>query len=170
MKKLSNLLINLISVALIIGNCNQVLALNIPKEKNTSYYVKEKFLGRWDMQTIVTDSNCPFVLKGTTTESNLEIVPIPGSESEPNILKTSWQGGSWSKSFGTLKILNNNEAIAERVTEFVSKDNNNWKAILVDHLRLSDNDTIQSESIVIQYKNNALVGKYKTYSILTKSN
>lgn len=168
MKELNKLLIKLVSIALIIGNCSQVLALYIPKENDASYYVKEKFLGRWDMQTIVTDSNCPFVLKGTTTESNLEIVPIPDSEPGSKILKTSWQGGRWSKSSGTLKILNNNEAVSERITEYTTEDNSSWKAILIDHLRLNENDTIHSESIVIQYKNNTLVGKYKTYSILTK--
>lgn len=139
-------------------------AITIPKE-NEQHTEINKFLGKWNMQTIVIDSSCPFVLVGTTTESNLEIEPLDEKKS----LKAFWEGGNWTSSTGTIKLLNKKEAITERVTEFISNDRNNWKAILIDHLKLSDNDTMQSESIVIQYKNGLAVGEYRTISILTKA-
>ena len=83
--------------------------------------------------------------------------------------KALWKGGKWSTSSGTIKLLNEKEAITERVTEFKTNDKNNWKAILIDHLKLDENNTMHSESIVIQYKNGSSVGEYKTISILTKT-
>lgn len=139
----------------------------ISQSTNTS----KDFLGKWNMQTIVTKSSCPYVIVGTTTESNLEISQLPPEQSNSNSasLKAFWNGGAWTKSNGTIKLLNNKEAVSERVTEFKTKDQDNWKAILIDHLKLTENNTILSESIVIQYKNGINVGEYKTYSILTKA-
>lgn len=159
-------LIFLILIAITINiTCSNISgAITIPKE-NEQHTGINKFLGKWTMQTIVIDSSCPFVLVGTTTESNLEIEPLDEKKS----LKAFWEGGNWTSSTGTIKLLNKKEAITERVTEFISNDSNNWKAILIDHLKLSDNDTMQSESIVIQYKNGLAVGEYRTISILTKA-
>lgn len=142
-------------------------AIVIPQkvEINSS---KNKFLGEWNMQTIVTTSSCPYIFVGSTTESKLEIKPESDNTSGKYLLKALWKGGKWSKSTGTIKLLNDNEAITERITKFKTNDKNNWKAILIDHLKLDENNTMQSESIVIQYKNGLLVGEYKTFSILTK--
>ena len=125
----------------------------------------KNFVGKWNIQTIVTDSNCPFVLVGSTTESKLEIKP--GLKTKKS-LKALWNGGDWSKSISTIKLLNEREAVTERTTEFETTDKNTWKAVLIDHLKLDEIDMIHSESIVIQYKNGLEVGQYKTYSILTK--
>ena len=65
-------------------------------------------------------------------------------------------------------MLNEREAISERVTSFKTNDRNSWKSILIDHLKLTEENTIQSESIVLQYKNGKFIGEYKTFSILTK--
>ncbi len=146
---------------------NTAKAINIPKEKTN--YTTEDFLGKWNMQTVVTSSNCPYVLVGSTTESDLEIKSSPKNSSSTSILKALWKGGMWSQSIGEVKLLNKREAITERITEFKTNDNNNWKAILIDHLKLDENNIMHSESIVIQYKNGLSVGEYKTYSILTKA-
>ena len=121
------------------------------------------------MQTIVTSSNCPYILTGTTTESNLEIKTLPIKREGVNFLKALWKGGKWANSSGTIKLLNDREAITERITSFKTNDRNNWKSILIDHLKLTEDNTIHSESIVIQYKNGKFIGEYKTFSILTKS-
>ena len=144
-------------------------SINIPKQKE-GLSQKNEFLGKWSMQTIVTDSNCPYVFVGSTTESNLEIKPVFSPAGKQSLFKALWEGGKWSKSSGKIKLLSDKEAITERVTEFIANDKNNWKAILIDHLKLNENNTIHSESIVIQYKNGLEVGQYKTFSILTKSN
>ncbi len=132
-------------------------AIIIPREENT--FNPKHFLGKWDMQTIVTSSKCPYVLVGSTTESNLEIKDV----------RILWKGGNWKTSIGKIKFLNSKEAISERVTEMKTNDKNNWKAILIDHLKLDENNIMHLESIVIQYKNGISVGEYKTLSILTKS-
>ena len=142
-------------------------ALSIPEEKNLD--VKNKFYGKWYMQTIVTSSNCPYILTGTTTESNLAIKPSFIKKHRRNFLKAFWKGGTWTNSSGTIKLLSENEAISERVTSFKTNDRNNWKSILIDHLKLTEDNTIHSESIVLQYKNGKFIGEYKTFSILTKS-
>ncbi len=145
-------------------------AISIPKEKIAD--IKTGFYGKWNMQTIVTSSNCPYILTGTTTESNLEIRPTLFKnlkKNKVNFLKAFWKGGKWSDSNGTIKLLNGNEAISERITNFKTNDRNNWKSILIDHLKLTEDNTIHSESIVLQYKNDKFIGEYKTFSILTKS-
>ena len=146
---------------------NAANALIIPKEKES--IVTEKFIGKWDMQTIVTKSNCPYILVGSTTKSNLEIKTTLKTSLKKYLLKGLWKGGKWTKSIGVIKVLNEKEAITERVTKIKTNDKNNWKAILIDHLKIDDQDVMHSESIVIQYKNDTLVGDYKTYSYLTKS-
>ena len=158
----------LISISyLMISNYYLANAITIPKEKQVD--TKEGFLGKWTMQTIVTSSNCPYILTGTTTESNLEIKPTPIQREGLNILKAFWRGGKWANSSGTIKLLNKKEGISERVTSFKTNDRNNWKSILIDHLKLTEDNTIHSESIVLQYKNGRFIGEYKTFSILTKS-
>ena len=146
-------------------NCQTTSAINIPIERKVD--TKEGFLGKWNMQTIVTSSNCPYILTGTTTESNLEIKPI--QREGVNFLKALWKGGKWANSTGTIKLLNGREAISERVTSFKTNDRNKWKSILIDHLKLTEDNIIHSESIVLQYKNGKFIGEYKTFSILTKS-
>jgi len=141
-------------------------ALYVSKEREN--FIPKEFLGKWKMQTIVTESECPYIIVGSTTESNLEIKPTVKTLVKKYLLKAFWKGGEWKDSKGFIKILNEKEAITERVTEMKTKDKNIWKAILIDHLHLKDNNQIHSESIVIQYKNNEMVGEYKTFSILTK--
>ncbi len=154
---LSNIIIS--SLLLIVCSINTAKALTIPNKDITTNNIN--FVGTWYMQTIVTESNCPHILVGTTTESTVQITPL---------LNLLWQGGEWDKAQSTLKLLNENEAIAERSTELKTNDDNTWKAILVDHLNITEQNTIHSESIVEQYKNGIRIGKYKTFSILTKSN
>ena len=154
-------------IYLLTCNCQATNAINIPVERKIE--AKEGFLGKWNMQTIVTSSNCPYILTGTTTESNLEIKPTPIQREGVNFLKALWKGGKWANSSGTIKLLSKNEAISERVTSFKTNDRNNWKSILIDHLKLTEDNTIHSESIVLQYKNGKFIGEYKTFSILTKS-
>lgn len=160
-------LILLTSCCFITHTCQIANAITIQREKEVN--VKEGFLGKWSMQTIVTSSNCPYILTGTTTESKLEIKPIPIKRKGVNFLKAFWKGGKWAKSSGTIKLLTKNEAISERVTSFKTNDKNNWKSILIDHLKLTEDNIIHSESIVLQYKNGKFIGEYKTFSILTKS-
>lgn len=143
----------------------KTIAINIPKDKTIN--LNQAFIGIWDMQTIVTKSNCPYIIVGSTTESKLEIKPTYNkSNSEYQIL---WRGGTWTDSIGTIKLLNEKEAVTERETQLKTKDNNNWKAILIDHLKLDEESIMHSESIVIQYKNGIKIGEYRTYSLLTKS-
>ena len=80
-----------------------------------------------------------------------------------------WRGGDWKKSIGVLKLLNEEEAITERITKIKTNRHEEWEAVLIDHLNLDENDIIHTESIVIQYKNGEIVGEYKTYSILTRA-
>ncbi len=158
----------IISISCLLSNNWQITnAITIPKEKTVN--AKEGFLGNWNMQTIVTSSNCPYILTGTTTESNLEIKSAATKRKEVNFLKALWKGGKWTNSSGTIKLLNEREAISERVTNFKTNDKNKWKSILIDHLKLTEDNTIHSESIVLQYKNGKFIGEYKTFSILTKS-
>ena len=165
-KKIVFCMIVLIS-SLLSHNCQFTSAITIPKEKRAD--IKEGFLGKWNMQTIVTSSNCPYILTGTTTESNLEIKPTAIKRERVNFLRALWKGGKWANSSGTIKLLTNNEAISERTTSFKTNDKNKWKSILIDHLKLTEDNTIYSESIVLQYKNGKFIGEYKTFSILTKS-
>lgn len=165
-----------ISLILILGLFNfpcfsKASIITLPKKKE-NFTQKNEFLGSWNMQTIVTNSNCPYIFVGSTTESNLEIKPAlntKNTNSKHQILKGLWKGGNWTQSSSTIKLLNEKEAITERITEFKTKDENYWKAVLIDHLQLDENNSMHSESIVIQYKNGLPVGEYKTYSILTKS-
>lgn len=147
--------------------CQSSKAIYLYKEKQLE--TKEGFLGKWNMQTIVTSSNCPYILTGTTTESNLEIKQTQVHDERIRFLKALWKGGKWADSKTTIKLLNEKEAISERVTTFKTDDKNNWKSILIDHLKLTEENTIHSESIVLQYKNGIFIGEYKTFSILTKS-
>lgn len=126
------------------------------------------FVGDWEMQTIVTKSKCPYVFAGSTTKSKLKIKNIFIPDIKKYILKGQWMGGKWKKSKSFIKILNEKEAITERITEIKTNDNNEWKAVLIDHLKLDENNIMHSESIVIQYRNGIPVGDYKTFSILTK--
>lgn len=142
------------------------LAITLPKEKNSR--LESGFIGKWRMKTIVTFSSCPDVLVGSTTESKLEIKPLINSKEQNSSIKAFWKGGNWKKSIGTVKLLNEKEAITERVTKIKTSKNENWEAVLIDHLNLEEKDIIHTESIVIQYKNGNIVGEYKTYSILTR--
>ena len=145
---------------------NNVQAIYLKKPTQDPY--KDEFVGKWKMQTIVTDSKCPYILVGSTTESNLEI-KLSLQKKLNSFLKVLWRGGNWEESKGTIKFLSDKEAITERLTHMKTRDNNKWKAILIDHFYLKDKDVIHSESIVTQYKNNVPVGEYKTFSILTKA-
>ena len=145
------------------------LILQPELKSNTQNNINQNIFGNWNIQTIVTKSNCPYILVGTTTESSLEIKSDTKEKDKPAVLKALWKGGRWKKSKTTIKMLNDKEAISERITELRTKDNIRWKAILIDHLEFEENDIMHSESIVIQYKNDTLVGDYKTYSYLTKS-
>ncbi len=137
--------------------------LTVPSGKTIS--TKHGFLGKWKMKTIVVSSSCPDILVGSTTESKLELK----STTQSTNLKALWKGGSWKKSIGVLKLLNDNEAVTERITKIKTKRNEEWEAVLIDHLNLGDDDKIHTETIVIQYKNGQVVGEYITYSILTRS-
>ena len=143
-------------------NCSDAAAIIIPKERIITS--KNNFLGKWNMQSIVTKSSCPYVIVGTTTESELEIKGVINKIS----LKADWSGGNWEDSSSDVKLLNENEAIIHRITSMKSTDKNKWKAILIDHLQFDEQNTMHSESIVIQYKNGIPVGEYKTFSVLTK--
>ncbi|MBI2996646.1 MAG: hypothetical protein HYY52_08105 [Candidatus Melainabacteria bacterium] len=140
----------------------------ILKENND--LTKSGFIGKWNMQTVVTNSKCPYVIVGSTTESQLEIKDVINNSPQNISLRALWKGGKWTKSQSLIKLLNEKEAVTERVTKFKTNNNNKWKAILIDHLKLDENNIMHSESIVIQYKNDIFVGEYKTYSILTKAN
>lgn len=140
--------------------------LYVPKDQGN--LIPQDFLGKWKMQTIVTESQCPYIIVGSTTESNLEIKTVIKKLINSYLLKALWRGGRWENSNSFIKILNEKEAVTERVTEMKTKDKIKWKAVLIDHLRLRDDKHIHSESIVIQYKNDEIVGEYKTFSILTK--
>ena len=142
-------------------------AIYLKKPIQNTY--KSEFVGKWKMQTIVTDSKCPYILIGSTTESDLEIKPSLKKKLNSFLYKAFWSGGNWKNSAGTIKFLSNKEAVTERLTQMKTRDNNTWKAILVDHLHLEDGGIIHSESIVTQYKNEIPVGEYKTFSILTKA-
>ncbi len=143
------------------------LALTIPSKSNNIDNLN--FVGTWYMQTIVTESSCPHIVIGTTTESTLKIKPTTKNNDKNTVLKLLWEGENWNKSEGTLKLLNEKEAITERITETKTNDDSFWKAILIDHLNITEQNTIHSETVVTQYKNGIKVGKYKTFSILTKS-
>lgn len=147
----------------------QANAITLPRANNNNHLQSNKFIGKWDIQTIVTKSECPFILVGSTTESNLEIEPVFDLRGTKPTFNALWKGGNWTNSTSTIKLLNEKEAITERVTELTTSSSEKWKAVLIDHLKIQDNNSIHSESIVIQYKNGTIVGKYKTYSILTKS-
>lgn len=141
------------------------LAIYIPQSKEIIN--QNIFPGKWNMKTIVTDSKCPYVLIGSTTESHLEIKSY--NNATANMYSGLWKGGKWESSKSVIKLLNEKEAITERSTEMKTNDNTHWRAILIDHLYFDENDIIHSESIVTQYKNGIPVGKYKTFSILTKA-
>ena len=144
---------------------NAAIGITIPKEEIK--LLKTGFEGSWLMQTIVTKSSCPYIPVGSTTKSKLEIRPYINSN---KFLKALWKGGEWKQSKGIVRLLNSHEAITERVTEIRLDDKNNWKAVLIDHLKLDEENKMYSESIVIQYKNDNIVGEYSTYSILKKQN
>ncbi len=145
----------------------QAKSINVPLPKQKEILLKSSFIGKWKMKTIVTYSSCPDVLVGSTTESKLEIKPTVNKSKKP-FIKALWKGGNWKRSTGTVKVLNEKEAITERITKIKTNRNEEWEAILIDHLNLEENDLIHTESIVIQYKNGSIVGEYKTYSILTR--
>lgn len=151
---------------LIFNTTSPSIAIFIPKTNELIF--KDKFSGKWLMQTIVTDSECPYIFTGSTTESKLEIKPLFINKTNNNLFKVRWQGGKWTSSNSVIKLLNEKEGITERVTKLETNDNNNWKAILIDHLYLDEENNMHSESIVTQYKNGIEVGEYKTFSILTK--
>ena len=146
-------------------NFYKALAITIPNKKHVS--IESNFIGIWEMQTIVTSSDCPSVFVGSITESKLEIRPHLSKKSNQISLKAKWHGGSWTNTYSDVKLLNDKEGITERITKLVD-DNTEWKALLIDHLKLDEKDRIESESIVIQYKNGQVIGEYKTLSILTK--
>lgn len=137
--------------------------LNLPT--NRRVVTTGGFLGKWKMRTIVVSSSCPDILVGSTTESRLEFKPT----TQPNNIKALWKGGDWKRSIGMLKLLNSSEAITERITKIKTKRNEEWQAVLIDHLNLEDDDKIHTESIVIQYKNGQVVGEYTTVSVLTRT-
>lgn len=161
------LIFSLFSLNLIIQSFSPTKAISLPTSSETSNY--KRFIGHWSMQTIVVSSNCPFIIPGTTTESTLEIKSQESTNSTRKIIRTIWEGGKWSATNGELKLLNNKEAITERVTNIKTKDKNLWKSILIDHLKYIDKDEIELESIVLQYKNRKFIGEYRTHSILTKN-
>ena len=165
--KLLMLSITLLCLNLVIQNFSQTKAIHIPDENEISNY--GNFLGDWYMQTIVVSSSCPFIIPGTTTESTLEIRSAQSAAPQKKALKTIWAGGKWATTNGELKLLNNKEAITERVTNIRTKDKNLWKSILIDHLKYIDKDEIELDSIVLQYKNSKFIGEYRTHSILTKN-
>lgn len=154
---------NLLLAAILILSglfANSAKALYVPTIKDLN--ITEDFIGKWEMKTIVTESNCPYVIVGSTTESNLIIKK--GFEN----ITALWSGGNWSNSEVEVKALTEKEAIAQRETILKGNDNNNWKAFLLDHLFIEDDQNMHSESIVKQYKNGKFVGEYKTYSVLSK--
>ena len=165
LKKLLYLTLILITSTYTLIPC---FGITLPFE--TTNFTQDQFIGKWDIQTIVTKSDCPYVLVGSTTKSNLEIKPKLGLINKLKIysLRALWKGGNWTNSTGEIKLLNEKEAITERITELKTKDKNKWKAILIEHLEVAEENIIHSESIVIQYKNGFAVGEYKTFSILTK--
>lgn len=164
MKKVNYCLLLLIS--LIYFELSTAHAITLPKERNTR--IESRFIGKWKMKTIVTYSSCPDVLVGSTTESKLEIKPQLNPNVEKSTIKAFWKGGKWKKSIGTVKLLNEKEAITERITKIKTSNNESWEAVLIDHLNMEEKDLIHTESIVIQYRNGNIVGEYKTYSILTR--
>ena len=149
----------------ILDEHNGICTIYIPKKTETIKQVQ--FLGTWRMQTLVTKSNCPYVLTGSATESILEIRQLK-IKNKVNKFKAFWSGGKWSSSHSIIKPLNEKEAITERYTELKMHDNNIWKTILIDHFYLEENDLMRLESLATQYKNGNPVGEYKTISILTK--
>lgn len=142
--------------------CINANAIVIPKISKISNM--ENFIGNWEMKTIVTESSCPEIIIGSTTESELTII----KNSKKDLLFAHWDGGVWTSSNSILKPLSQMEALTERATELRFDDNNSWKAVLVDHLTLEEDNKMHSESLVKQYKNGILIGEYKTFSILTK--
>ena len=167
MSKKKNILIILLCLISLWIKTLTSYAITLPS--NEMIYDVEKFIGSWYMQTVVTSSNCPFVITGTTTESKIEIKPQKKTSGIKKIFKITWIGGKWAKSNGTIKLLNNKEAITERITRIKTKDNNLWKSVLIDHFKFLDLNKMESESIVLQYKNKKFIGEYRTYSILTKN-
>lgn len=138
-------------------------AIYIPRQNNN--IEQNEFIGTWKIKSIVTESSCPYVIVGSTTQSKLKI-----ELDENKNLKALWEGGNWTNSDGQIKILSINEILSERIT-FLNSNNNSWKAILTDHLYLNDNENhiMHSETHVKQYKNGEFVGNYKTHSTLTKA-
>ena len=162
--KLQIILTILVYLTLIQQNYSETKAIYLHTGSKT--VDSNKFLGNWYMQTVVVSSSCPFIIPGTTTESTLQIKSL---KSINKTIKTIWSGGKWTKTNGKLKLLNDKEAVTERVTNIKTKDKNLWKSILIDHLKYVDKDKIELDSIVLQYKNYKFIGEYRTHSILTKN-
>lgn len=158
----------IISLAIIVLiNIASAKATTLPKaftEINTNKNTKN-LIGKWEMQSVVTDSNCPNIPIGSTTESTLEIISNTNNNS---IFKTLWTGGKWKRSIGRIKLLTNKEGVLERFTKTKEDKNTYWSAILIDHIYIDDENVMHSESIIKQYKNNEYIGEYKTLSVLVK--
>lgn len=154
-----SILIVLIAMFLLNINANAIIVPKINDLKTT-----DSFIGKWKMRTIVTNSTCPEIIIGSTTESELAIEKLPNT----NKLIAIWDGGIWSSSAGVIKPLSSSEALTERNTELNLDQSNNWKAILIDHMTLKEQNKIHTESLVKQYKNDIQIGEYKTFSILNR--
>lgn len=157
---MSKLLKSLI-IAVLVFNTLPGKAIHLPEFNE--YKGSNEFIGNWKIKSVVTESNCPYVIVGSTTKSEIKI------RKDLEKMTATWEGGNWTNSRTYLKALSQNEIITERVTEMKGKGNTKWAAILVEHIYIDGNGEVHSESYVKQYKNDKFVGDYKTYSILLKA-
>ncbi len=123
------------------------------------------FEGRWRCVTIVTDSSLDAVEPGNEMVSEIQFQRLPDGK-----IWAKWNQPGWREAQSAVTAWSPSEAQIDR-TDYYYGDNadGTWGARSRDRFTQVDKLKIIGQSYVDQYKNGQYLGRYRTKSVLYKT-
>lgn len=123
------------------------------------------FEGRWRCVTVVTDSSLDTVEPGHEMVCEIQFQRLPDGK-----IRAKWNQTGWREAQSAVTAWSPNEAQIDR-TDYYYGDNadGTWGARSRDRFTQVDELKIIGQSYVDQYKNGQYLGRYRTKSVLYKT-
>jgi hypothetical protein len=125
----------------------------------------QAFEGRWRCVTIVTDSTLDTVERGNEMISEIQF-----QRSADGKVSAQWNQSGWREAAAAITAWSPTEAQIDRTDYYFGENaDGTWGARSRDRFTQVDKWKIIGQSYVDQYKNGQYLGRYRTKSILYKT-
>lgn len=124
---------------------------------------RSELVGHWEVDSIVTWSDCKYVKEGSSAISSIKINDINGK------LYPEWQANDWQLVRNKVIDFSYDDSLHwEQESKLEEEDGNYWFVRTISDFKFNDEGKLVAQGHVKQYLNGEFVGSYITESHLTK--